>query len=163
MSRDSSRIARPPGSVSPESAAFPRQAGRKQRPKQYRETDDTRHGGAVILRVWRAKIVPERVEAYRRFNRERCLPMLRKQPGFLGVLFSWQAGGCAAISVTIWEDAGAVGALRSSPSYRRAVRELAESGLLAGEQSVELLEVEGGELRPEALLGTLARTTRAPS
>ena len=115
----------------------------------------------MILRVWRAKSVPERVEEYRRFNREQCLPMLRKQPGFLGVLFSWQAGDCATISITMWEDAGAVRALEISPSYRQVTRELAESGLLAVEESVELLEVEGGELRPEALLGTLARTQRA--
>lgn len=60
----------------------------------------------MILRVWRAKISPERVAAYRRFNSEQCLPMLRKQPGFL---------------------------------------------------------IEGGELRPEALLEPLARTKGAPS
>ena len=116
----------------------------------------------MILRVWRAQVVPERLEEYRRFERERCLPALRRQPGFLGVLFSWDAEACAATSITIWEDAGAVQALQSSPSYRRATRELAESGLLAGEKSVELLEVEGGELRPEALVGTLARTKRTP-
>ncbi len=117
----------------------------------------------MILRVWRAKIVPERVGEYRRFERERYLPALRRQPGFLGVLFSWDAKACAAASITIWEDAGAVQALQSSPSYRRTTRELAEGGLLAGEKSVELLEVEDGELRPEALLGTLARTKRTPS
>jgi hypothetical protein len=45
--------------------------------------------------------------------------------------------------------------LTSSPSYRRTVRELAESDLLAGKQSEEVFEVEGGDFRPEALLGTL--------
>jgi len=117
----------------------------------------------VILRVWRARIVPERVETYRRFNSEQCLPMLRKQPGFLGVLFAWQAGDGAAISITIWEDMGAIRALPSSPSYRKATRGLAEGGLLASQTSVELLEIEGGELRPEALLETLVRTKGAPS
>lgn len=113
----------------------------------------------MILRVWRAKIVPTRLEEYRRFERERCLPMLRKQPGFLGVLFLRAAEGNAA-SITMWEDGGAVEALKSSPSYRRADHELAESGLLGGEQLVEILEVEGGDLRPEALLVALARTRR---
>jgi heme-degrading monooxygenase HmoA len=108
----------------------------------------------VILRIWRAKIAPARSEEYRRFERERCLPMLRRQPGFLGVLFVRQAEDRAA-SLTIWEDTGAVEALASSPSYRRTVRELEESGLLAGEQSEEVFEVEGGNFRPEALLGTL--------
>ena len=117
----------------------------------------------MILRVWRAKIIPERVAEYRRFNREQCLPMLRKQPGFLGVLFSWQAESCATMSITIWEDIGAVRALPSSPSYAEVTRELAEGGLLVNEASVELLAIEGGELRPEALLETLAQTKRAPS
>ena len=108
----------------------------------------------MIVRVWRAKIDPARLEAYRRFERERCLSMLRKQPGFLGVLFLRQAEDRAA-SLTIWEDGGTVEALTSSPSYRRTARELAESDLLAGEQSEEVFEVEGGDLRPEALLGAL--------
>lgn len=100
--------------------------------------------------MWRAKIVPARLEEYRRFERERCLPMLYKQPGFLGVLFLREAED-HAVSLTIWEDRGTVDALGSSPSYRRTTRELGESGLLAGEQSVEVLEVAGGALRPEPL------------
>lgn len=115
----------------------------------------------MILRVWRAKIVPERMEEYRRFERELCLPMLRRQPGFLGVLFSRAAVGGTTISVTMWEDGGTVEALGSSPSYRKTTHELAKSGLLGGEPAVEVLEVEGGELRPEALAGALARTGRA--
>jgi hypothetical protein len=39
----------------------------------------------VILRVWSAKINPARLEEYRRFEAERCMPMLHKQPGLLGV------------------------------------------------------------------------------
>ena len=108
----------------------------------------------MILRVWSAKIDPARLEEYRRFERERCLPMLHKQPGLLGVLFLRQAEDCAA-SLTLWEDRGTVEALTSSPSYRRTARELAESDLLAGEQSEEVFEVEGGDLRPEALVGAL--------
>jgi heme-degrading monooxygenase HmoA len=116
----------------------------------------------VILRIWRAKINPARLEEYRRFERERCLPMLHKQPGLLGVLFLRDAKDHAA-SLTIWEDRGAVEALQSSPSYRETTRELAEGALLAGNESVEVLEVEGGDLRPEALVGALDRTRHAGS
>ncbi len=108
----------------------------------------------MIVRVWRAKIDPARMEEYRRFERERCLPMLHKQPGLLGVLFLREAEDHAA-SLTIWEDSGTVEALESSPSYRRTVRELAESCLLVREQSVEIFEVAGGALRLEALAGAL--------
>jgi hypothetical protein len=55
--------------------------------KQGQTTCDGERGeGAVIVRVWHAKINPAR-KAYRRFEQERCLPMLHKQPGLLGVLF----------------------------------------------------------------------------
>jgi heme-degrading monooxygenase HmoA len=113
----------------------------------------------VILRIWSAALVPARLEEYRRFEAERSLPMLHRQPGFLGVFFL-RATEDRAASITIWEDRGAVEALESSPSYRRTDRELAESGLLTGEPSVKILEVEGGDLRPEALVGILARTRR---
>ena len=115
----------------------------------------------MIVRVWRAKISPGRVEEYRRFERERCLPMFRRQPGLLAVLFLREAGDRAA-SVTVWEDGGAVEALESSPSYRGTARELAGSGLLAGERSVETFEVAGGILRPEPLISSLAATEAQP-
>ncbi len=105
--------------------------------------------------MWRVKVVPARIEEYRRFEQKRCLPMLRRQPGFLGVLFLREAGDRAA-SVTVWEDGGAVEALESSPSYRGTTRDLVESGLLAGEQSVEVFEVAGGALRSEPLALALA-------
>ena len=108
----------------------------------------------MILRVWRAKLNRARLEEYRRFEQERYMPILRKQPGLLGVLFLRQAEDCAA-SLTVWEDGGTVEALTSSPSYRRTARELVESDLLVGKQSEEVFEVEGGDLRPEALVGAL--------
>jgi heme-degrading monooxygenase HmoA len=108
----------------------------------------------VILRVWRTRINPARIDEYRRFETERFLPMLHKQSGFLAVLFLRQAEDHAA-SLIIWEDRGAVEAVKSSPSYQRAVRDLAGSDLLAGEQSEEVFEVEGGDLRAETLLGAL--------
>jgi heme-degrading monooxygenase HmoA len=99
----------------------------------------------VIVRVWRTKIDPGRIEEYQRFEQERCMPILRKQPGLLGELFRRQAEDQAA-SLTIWEDAGVVEALQSSPSYRETAHGLAESALLARDQSVEVFEVEGGDL-----------------
>ena len=114
----------------------------------------------MIVRVWRAKIDPGRMEEYQRFEQERCMPMLRNQPGHLGELFLRQAEDQAA-SLTIWEDAGVVEALQSSPSYRETVHELGESPLLARDQSVEVFEVEGGDLRPKTLVRALERTSSA--
>lgn len=106
------------------------------------------------MRVWRAEVAPARLEDYRYFELERCLPMLLKQPGLLGVLFLRETGYRAA-SLTMWEDRGTVEALESSPSYRRITRDLAESGLLVGDQSVEDFEVAGGTLRPHLLIALL--------
>ncbi len=114
----------------------------------------------MILRIWRAKIALARREEYLRFEGERCLPMLLRQLGFLGVLFVRQ-GEDRAASLTIWEDTGAVEALQSSPSYRETTHELAESALLAGDQAVEVFEVKGGDLRPEALVRALDRLSHA--
>ena len=109
------------------------------------------------MRIWRARLNPARLEVYRRFERERCLPMLRKQPGVLGVLFLRETEA-RAVSITVWEDRVVLEALESSPSYQRTTRELAESGLLASGWSAEILEVDGGEFRAEALVGALDRT-----
>ena len=73
------------------------------------------------------------------------------------VLFLRQAEDRAA-SLTIWEDRGAVEALQSSPPYREAIHELAEGALLVGDQSVEILEVESGDFRLEALVRALDQT-----
>jgi heme-degrading monooxygenase HmoA len=113
----------------------------------------------MILRIWHAALNPIHLEEYRCFEAEQSLPMLHRQPGLLGVLFLREAEASVA-ALTIWEDRGAIEALESSPSYRRTARELAESGLLAGDESVEVLEVEGGDLRREALVVALARTRR---
>lgn len=111
----------------------------------------------MILRLWRARFNRARIEEYRRFEAGQCIAMLHKQPGFLGVLFLRQAEDRAA-SLTIWEDRGALEALQSSPSYRETIHELAESTLLVGDQSVEVLEVESGDFRLEALVTALDQT-----
>jgi hypothetical protein len=73
-----------------------------------------------------------------------------------GALFLREAEDRAA-SLTFWEDWGVLEALTSSPSYRETTHELAESAFLAGDHSAEALEVEGEDLRLEALQGALDR------
>ena len=115
---------------------------------------DDKGGEQVIVRVWRAELNPARLEGYRHFEGAQCLPMFFRQPGFLGGLFLRVAVD-RAVSLTLWEDSGAVEALESSPSYQKMTRELVEEALLAGEPSVEVWSVQSGELRVEALLRVL--------
>jgi hypothetical protein len=72
-------------------------------------------------------------------------------------MFLRETDACA-VWLTVWEDRVVLEALESSPSYQRTTRELAHSGLLASGWSAEVLEVEGGEFRVEALVGALDRT-----
>ena len=98
----------------------------------------------MIVRIWRTGIDPARAEDYERFARERSLPMFRAQRGFRGVLFA--AGDAAERMVlSFWEDAGAVAALDGSPTYRATVDALLASEILTGEQTVEVLDVHGGD------------------
>jgi heme-degrading monooxygenase HmoA len=99
----------------------------------------------VIVRIWRTGIDPGRAEEYERFARERSLPMFRSQAGFRGVLFA-SADETERVVLSFWEDAGAAAALGESPRYRETADALLASGILTGEQTVEVLDVRGGEL-----------------
>jgi heme-degrading monooxygenase HmoA len=97
----------------------------------------------VIVRIWRTRIDPARSEEYESFASERSLPMFRSQPGFRGVLFASGDETERAV-VSFWENTGAVEELGRSPTYRETVDALLASGILTGEQTVEVLDVHGG-------------------
>jgi heme-degrading monooxygenase HmoA len=101
---------------------------------------------AMIIRIWRTQVDPARLEEYELFAKKHSLPMFRAQRGFLGVLFVGAGSERAVIS--LWEDAEAVAALDSSPSYREAVARISATDFLAGSSSVEAFEVHGGDLSP---------------
>lgn len=113
----------------------------------------------MTLRLWQAALNPARLIHYRRLERTQCLPMLYKQPGFLGALFLYEATSAGVL--TLWEDSGSAEALSSSPSYRRLTRELTERGLLFGEPSVAVWDVQGGTFRLEAFADALGQANRA--
>lgn len=85
---------------------------------------------------------PARVDEFRSFALERSLPMFRAQDGFLGVLFT--EGSARFATMSFWGDGTAVNALESSPSYRATVDAIMTSGLLTGQQNVEIFDVNDG-------------------
>jgi heme-degrading monooxygenase HmoA len=97
----------------------------------------------VIVRIWRTGIDPARAEDYERFAGERSLPMFRRQAGFRGVLFA-SGDETERVVLSFWENEGAVEELGRSPTYRETVEALLATGILAGEQTVEVLDVDGG-------------------
>ena len=99
----------------------------------------------MIVRIWRTGIDPARADEYERFAEQRSLPMFRTQPGFCGVLFTTAADGGRAV-ISFWDDERAVELLDRSESYRDTASALGSSGILRGEQTVEVLTAHGGEL-----------------
>ena len=97
----------------------------------------------MIVRIWRTGIDPARAGEYERFAGERSLPMFRRQAGFRGVLFA-SGDETERVVLSFWENADAVEELGRSPTYRETVDALLATGILTGEQTVELLDVDGG-------------------
>lgn len=98
----------------------------------------------MIARIWRTQVDEARMAEYERYANEQSLPMFRQQTGFLGVVFLRTPHDCAAL--TFWEDAAAIAALGDSPSYQETSHRLQETGMLLGEQSVEVFAVRGGTM-----------------
>lgn len=74
--------------------------------------------------------------------------MFASHPGFLGVFFAAAPGRRAV--VTLWESRAAAEGLEQSESYRHTVAAIEAAGFLDGESHVELFELEGVSLAPEA-------------
>ena len=108
----------------------------------------------MIARIWKTGVKAERFEDYDRFAHERSLPMFREQRGLLGVLFLRESADRAGV-LTLWEDENAIEELESSPRYQQTVADILEGGFLTGEQSVEVFEVHGGEIRATELATAL--------
>jgi heme-degrading monooxygenase HmoA len=108
----------------------------------------------VLARIWRTGVDATRLAEYGEFERNRSLPMFRQQSGFLGVLFLREANDRAA-ALTLWRDEEAIQALEASPLYNLTVEALLATGLLRGEQTVEVFEVRDGEFLTHELVRTL--------
>jgi heme-degrading monooxygenase HmoA len=98
----------------------------------------------MVLRIWRTRVKHGRLNAYEEFERTYSLPMFERQEGCLGVFFLRSGDGCAALS--LWRSEKDIVALDSSPVYQQTVAKLTASGLLHGEQSVEVFDCTGGAI-----------------
>ena len=103
----------------------------------------------MIARLWRTRVDLTRLTEYEQFAQDQSLPMFRQQQGFLVVFFL--RDDQAILVVSLWRDRPAVEALAASATYQATVRQLQATGLLLGQQSVEIFEVSGGALLPGIL------------
>lgn len=93
----------------------------------------------MIVRLWKTRVVEQRMADYERFAREVSLPMFRRQPGCCGVAMFRRGQDCVVL--TLWKDRGSVGALSTSKSYAEAVGQINSAGFLLEDQSVELFDL----------------------
>ena len=107
----------------------------------------------MIVRLWRTLVERSRRNDYEHNERNRSTPMFLEQPGCLGVLFLRSGDHCFAL--TFWQDWDAVNRLKASPSYLQTVAFYGSSGMLVGEPSLEVFEVQGGFLN-DALLDSVS-------
>jgi heme-degrading monooxygenase HmoA len=101
-------------------------------------------GATLLMRIWTTRFDPARRAELEAFARTVSLPMFHRQQGLRGVLFA--ANGDHFATVTFWESHEAIRKLeQESVDYADAVRRITLTGLLVGEQRVEVLEVVGGD------------------
>ncbi len=98
----------------------------------------------MIARLWRTHVDVDRLEDFQKFANEQSLPMFKKQPGFLGCQFWHNPEG--SVTLSLWEDMAAIEALDHSETYQQTVKDIHASGLIRGEQSIEVFAVFGGTL-----------------
>lgn len=97
----------------------------------------------MIVRIWVTRIADGREAEYLTFAQDRSRLMFLSQPGCLGVLFLKAADGKHA-ACSFWESGADIESLASSPSYNATASDLAATGVLLGEATVTVYEVEGG-------------------
>jgi quinol monooxygenase YgiN len=105
----------------------------------------------MLVRIWRVKIKPERMEDLKNFARTFSLPMFTQQAGCLGVLFSLDGNNCATI--TFWDTIESIERLGNSRSYRETVDKIEASGMLEGEHKVEVFQIFDGYLNQSLMKG----------
>jgi len=96
----------------------------------------------MLVRVWTVDIKQEKIKELEEFANTISLPMFRKQEGCLGVLFTKNSH--EASTITFWDNQESIDKLAISISYQDVVKQIEESGILAGNHRSETYEEYGG-------------------
>ena len=96
----------------------------------------------MLVRVWTVDIKKDRIKDLEEFANTISLPIFRKQEGCLGVLFTKNSQ--EASTITFWDNQESINKLATSKSYQDVVKEIEESGILAGNHKSETYEEYGG-------------------
>ena len=96
----------------------------------------------MLVRVWTVDIKKEKIKELEIFANTISLPMFIEQEGCLGVLFTKNSD--EASTITFWDSQESIDKLATSVSYQDVVKQIEESGILAGNHKSETYEEYGG-------------------
>jgi heme-degrading monooxygenase HmoA len=93
---------------------------------------------------------------------KRSLVMFLRQPGCLGVLMLRGEQGMHA-TCSFWSDRNAAEALADSPSYQETVAGLVALGVLVGDATITVFDVDAGGVHGDAFLAAVGAPRSAES
>lgn len=99
----------------------------------------------MIVRIWMTNIAAEREAEYLAFAQQHSREMFLSQTGCLGVMFLKENDGKHA-ACSFWSSRADIEVLASSSSYIATVADLIATGILVGEATVTVYDVEGGAI-----------------
>jgi heme-degrading monooxygenase HmoA len=97
----------------------------------------------MIVRLWTTHVADGREAEYLAFAQDRSRLMFLSQPGCLGVLFLRAIDG-KHVACSFWKSSADIESLASSSSYNATASELAATGILLGQATITVYDVEGG-------------------
>lgn len=106
----------------------------------------------MLMRLWRTEYDPERLEELRDFARARSTPMFDSFPGCMGHLFAHR--DATWLTISMWIGAHAISVAEHSTVYRETVDALDATGILRGQPSVEIYDIDALNLGWESRRGT---------
>lgn len=111
---------------------------------------------SMIVRIWLTRIPAEREAEYLTFAQQHSRKMFLSQPGCLGVLFLKEVDEKHAVC-SFWNSRSDVEMLANSPTYNATVADLTATGVLAGEATVTVYDIEGGGIDNTSFTATLEK------
>lgn len=97
----------------------------------------------MILRTYRARIQPDKLDAYLAFERDEGVPMVTAMKGCLGAGFGRirEEKDAIFLFASLWDSQKALDAARASPTWKRVAGKLETLGFTLGEARAEHIDL----------------------
>lgn len=94
----------------------------------------------MLLRLWRTKFDPGRLDELNEFASSRSTPMFDSFAGCMGHMFCHS--GDSYLTISMWIGRHAIEQAEASDVYRKTTEALLATGIVGGEQTVEVLDID---------------------